>query len=216
MFKLFDESPRRADYERITSASKSDFSLRFCSHGWIENDVVAKKAFSIWPKMIEVLDFWKGLPKSKQAGQGRPGENKSYEFLLSQMNDPLEPVKLRFFEETAKKLNNVLVTFQTSSPMVPFIADFLENLVRSFVERFILPDVLKKTNTTHKLSQLDMTDPNIQMRTYEVGFSIDHDLRQLKREGKITDFHVNIFKKGAKQFVSTLYNDILSNSPLTS
>ena len=133
--------------------------------------------------MIEVLDFWKGLPKSKQLGRGRPGENKSYEFLLSQMNDPLVPVKLRFFEETAKKLNNFLVTFQTSSPMVPFIVDSLENIVRSFVERFILPDVLKKANTTHKLSQLDMTNPNIQIRTYEVGFSVDHDIRQLKREG---------------------------------
>ena len=104
MFKLFDESPSRCvDYERITSSSKSDFPLRFCSHRWVENDVVAKKALSIWPKMIKVLDFWKGLPKFKQPGRRKPGENKSYEFLLSQMNDPLVPVKpnflvkLRFF-----------------------------------------------------------------------------------------------------------------------
>ena len=62
---------------------------------------------------------------------------KTNEFLLSQMNDPLVPVKLRFFEETANKLNNFLVNFQTSSPMVPFIVDSLENLVRSFVERFV-------------------------------------------------------------------------------
>ena len=54
------------------------------------------------------------------------------------------------------------------------------------------------------------------MRTYEVGFSIDHDLRQLKRERKVTDNHVNIFKKEAKQFVSTLCNHILSKNPLTS
>ena len=87
--------------------------------------------------MNEVLDFWKGLRKSKQPGRGRPGENKYYEFLLSQMNDPLVPVKLRFFEGTANKLNNFLVNFQTSSPMVPFIVDSLENLVRSFVERFV-------------------------------------------------------------------------------
>ena len=32
-FKLFDESPSHgADYEKITSASKSDFPLHFCSH----------------------------------------------------------------------------------------------------------------------------------------------------------------------------------------
>ena len=131
------------------------------------------------------------------------------------MNDPLVHVNLHFFEEATKKLNNFLVTFQTSSPIVSYIVDFLENLVCSFVERFILPDVLK-TNTTHKLSQLDMTDPNIEMRTYEVGFSIDHYLHQLKCEGKITESHVNAFREEAKQFVSTLCNHILSKSPLTS
>ena len=65
-FKHGDESPsRRADYEGITSASKSDFPLRFCSHRCAENDVVAKTFLSIWPKMIEIFDFWKGLAKSK-------------------------------------------------------------------------------------------------------------------------------------------------------
>ena len=96
--------------------------------------------------------------------------------------------------------------------MVPFLVDSLESLVRSFAERFILPDVLKQANTTLKLSQLDLTDPNIQMRTYAVGFSTDRDLRKLKREGKITDSHVNTFKKDAKQFVSTLCTNILSKS----
>ena len=74
------------------------------------------------------------------------------------MNDSVVPVKLCFFEETTKKLNNVLVTFQTSSPIVPFIVASLENLVHSFVERFILTDVLKKANTTHKLNQLGITE----------------------------------------------------------
>ena len=63
------------------------------------------------------------------------------------MNDQLVPAKLHFFEETAKKLNSFLVTFQTSSPMVPSVVDSVENLVRSFFERFILLDALKKANT---------------------------------------------------------------------
>ena len=61
-----------------------------------------------------------------------------------------------------------------------------------------------------------MTNPNIQMRTYEVGFSIDHDLHQLKCKGKIADSQVNTSKKEAKQFVSTLCSHILSKIPLAS
>ena len=43
MLKLFNESPSRrsTDYEKIASASKSGFPLRFYSHRWVENDVVA-------------------------------------------------------------------------------------------------------------------------------------------------------------------------------
>ena len=48
MFKLFDESPsRRADHDRITSASKSDFPYCICSYRWHENDFIAKKPLSI-------------------------------------------------------------------------------------------------------------------------------------------------------------------------
>ena len=143
---------------------------------WLRIMLLAKRALSICQKMVEVLDFWRGLPKSKQPGWEKPGENKSYGFLLSQMNDLPVPLKLCFLEETKKKLNNFLVTFQTSSPMVPFIINSLEYLIRSFVRRFIFPDILKMANTTHKLSQVGMTNPNMLRRTYGEGFFIDHSL----------------------------------------
>ena len=73
-----------------------------------------------------------------------------------------------------------------------------------------MPDVLKKANSEHKLSQLDMTNPNIQIRTYEAGFSIGHDLSYLETRTLM------FFKKEAKLFVSALCNYILSNSPLAS
>lgn len=36
MYKIFRESPsRRADYEKLTSASFTDYSWKFCSHWWV-------------------------------------------------------------------------------------------------------------------------------------------------------------------------------------
>ena len=61
-----------------------------------------------------------------------------------------------------------------------------------------------------------MTDPNTEMRTYEVGFSIDHGLRHLKCKEKITDSHRNTFKKEAKQFFSNLCSHIWWKNPLAS
>ena len=46
-----------------------------------------------------------------------------------------------FFEETAKTVNAFFVQFETQSPMVPILVDFLENIVRGFCDSFILPDL---------------------------------------------------------------------------
>ena len=61
--------------------------------------LVAKKAQSIWPKIVAVIDFWSTLPKSKQLGRGDPKANKSYQVLLSKCKDQLITVKFQFFED---------------------------------------------------------------------------------------------------------------------
>ena len=100
--------------------------------------------------------------------------------------------------------------------MVPFLVDWLENIVRGFCDRFILPNIIKKANTTYKLTKLDVMDKNIHMRDYNFSFSINHELRELKERGKINDSKLHAFKIEAKDFISTLCNHLLSKSPLTS
>ena len=47
MHKIFHESPsRRADYEKVSLATKEDYPLSFCATQWVENQLVAKKAQS--------------------------------------------------------------------------------------------------------------------------------------------------------------------------
>ena len=123
--------------------------------------------------MLELLEFWKYLLKSKQPVSEKQGENKSYETLLSHKDDPLSPVKRRFFEESAFNLIEFFARFQTRAPMVPFLVDSLENLIRNFAVKLILSDILKKANNTYKLSQIDFTDQDIQKRLYEISFAID-------------------------------------------
>ena len=67
MYKIFDESPsRRANCESLTSATDKDYALKFCPHRWIENELVARRAQKIWPKYVEIIEFWRGMPKSKE------------------------------------------------------------------------------------------------------------------------------------------------------
>ena len=104
MYKIFDENPsRRADYESLTSATDKDYALKFCSHRWIENELVARRAQKIWSKYVEIIEFWRGLPKSRQPGKGK-GQNKSFDRLIEHQKDVLVPLKLQFFCRSCKAI----------------------------------------------------------------------------------------------------------------
>ena len=86
MFKIFHESPlRRANFENVTGYDENDYPPQFRAHHWIENEVVARRAQVVWPKLVEIVRYWQSLPKSKQPGQGKPGGNKSYGRLASKL-----------------------------------------------------------------------------------------------------------------------------------
>ena len=80
LYKIFDGSPSpQADYEKLTMAQFSDYPLQFCTHRWVENQNMAKRAQKTWEKIAEIVNIWQGLPKSGQAGQGKQGANSSYD-----------------------------------------------------------------------------------------------------------------------------------------
>ena len=81
---------------------KQIFLFLLYSMHWKRNS--SKESWIRSTKILELLDLW-FLPKSKQPERGKQGENKSYETHLSHKNDPIIPVKLRFFEEIAFNLN---------------------------------------------------------------------------------------------------------------
>ena len=104
MFNIFYESPsRRADYEMLAEAQNTDYPLQFCGHRWVENENAVKRARNVWSKVVTVVEYWKGLAKSKQPGQGKPGNNTSYDQLCLSHKDILVPLKIQFFEEITRE-----------------------------------------------------------------------------------------------------------------
>ena len=167
IYKIFDESlSGRADYEQSTSALSSDYPLQFCSHRWLENEQVIKRAREIFEKIKEIIDFWKQLPKSKQPGRGIPAANTIYEHPCSLYKDPLILVKLQFFEGITADPNHFLVLFQCNKPMVPFLVESLD-LIRTLCSKFIKRKILESARTTYSLLKLDLTDTNKQKNISE-------------------------------------------------
>ena len=65
--------------------------------------------------------------------------------MLKNYTDPMVLLRLAFFEEVSRKLNKFLCRFQTDAPMVPFLVDTIEKVLRDFCSKFILDDVMKKS-----------------------------------------------------------------------
>ena len=86
-------------------------------------------------------------------------------------------------------LNDFLVTFETDNPMVPFMTESLDNVLRTLCGRFLSKDVLEEASSIYKLLRVDFNDKTNQVSLYSVdlGFAIKHDVKILKNSGKLNE-----------------------------
>ena len=154
IYQIFDQSPsRRGNYDEI-------YHLQFCSHCWTENQIVTERAIDVWDDIVVVVNYWMGLPQAKQPKEG----NKCYSQLKTAISDQLMKTKFKFFVATAKILNSFLVKFQTNNPMIPFLAQAIEEIMGLFGSSFLLKERLIKANTCLRLSKLNFNDPSLHKR----------------------------------------------------
>ena len=167
--------------------------------------------------MVEI-GFRKGLSKSNQPGKCVPGANTSFDHLKKAIDDPLIPVKLAFFQEIPSKLNSFLLVFQTDKPMILFLFEVLENLLRTLLVNFIKKDVLQIVCSTLKLIKVDISDKKVQKSVddLDLGFSIKHDLKQLALQKRVTDRAAFMFKEEVISFLTKLCSHVMEKRPMTS
>ena len=216
MSKIFHEAPGRgADFKTVTDAMEKDYSMQFITHRWVENDAVWKKPRVIWSKIIEVVSYWQQSPKNK-AWARKTWTNTSYGHLCKAMKYCSVLVKLLFFEEVAKKLNEFLFVFQTDKPMAPFLMETLEDLINTLMGKFIRKDLRDKSCS--EMAKLDFNDVNSQKFTHLVnlGFAVNHEIQLLKSSKKITDRQILKFKNEAVELLATLCTHLMEKSQVKS
>ena len=114
----------------------------------------------------------------------------------------------------SNKLNAFLEGFQTDNPMIPFMVDVLGNIVKDFLSRIILKDVLRKASDIYKLIQLDLQDKDIRKRSedVDVGFAVKLKLEQAGLNS--SDTKVCKFKQQAGEFLAFLLAHLFEKSLL--
>lgn len=164
MWQLFHDSPaRRETYIRVTGCNI--FPKQFCQTRWTENVDVVSKGMDVWENVVKTIKEFLSLAKSK-----RP-KNKSYKVLVDNHNDKTVPIKFQLFKDIGLILQSFLKVFQTDQPMIPFLSDVLENMIRRLMKMFIQSDIVNDATTPRQLMKnIDCSKKENQLVVEKVRF----------------------------------------------
>ena len=186
------------------------YPLPYCGHRWCENEDCLIRADLIWLPLTKFIKHLKLLPKSKQPA------GKSYPILVTAIEDKLIQAKMKLVEYISSKLNVFLRGFQTDQPMVPFLCEALERLLRLFMSMFILGEVMSNANTLMKLLKVQVTDKGLYkpLNTIDIGLGAKMRVTEYKKSSNFKEGILNEFWKGAQITLSSLVVHFMEKSPL--
>ena len=115
-------------------------------------------------------------------------KNHSFTTLQGHIQDAFIPAELQFFVTTAKILHPFLEVFQTERPMLPFMAEYIYDILHIILEKFIKKSIMEKATSMAKLAKVDVMEKEnlVHAKNVDIGFAtkkIISDM-QTKKKGK--------------------------------
>ena len=134
--------------------------------------------------------------------------NKSFQVLLENSGNAFIRFCFLFFEEVSSKLNTFLRRFQTDAPMVPFLIDTLEEIVREMCRKFILDDVMEKSTSTTTLIKLNILDRR--------GSKLNTFLRRFQTDAPMVPFLIDTLEEIVREMCRKfIVDDVMEKSTST-
>ena len=111
--------------------------------------------------------------------------------------------KMKLIQFLSSKLNEFLWRFQTDQPMVPFLAETLENTLRSITNTFISSDTMSKEDTLMKLTEVDRTDKNSYKSTeaIDVGMGANMHVSKYKKSSCFEKSALDVFFEWGANYI---------------
>ena len=114
------------------------------------------------------------------------------------LKDPLLKTRLCFFVTVAKDLENFLTRFQTDKPMVPFLFETFDVILKDLLKRFVKPNVIKDLSTAEKL-RISICEENFrELKDIDIGFATKSAIRL--SASRISETEKTAFLKECRKF----------------
>ena len=209
---LYDTPARREEFVKYAYSDNDDvkFPLPFCSHRWLENVSVCDRAMHMY---IPISKYVKSVVEKKSKNP----KTQSFETVSTWVQDKLALVKMHVFNYIACPMEKFLTLYQTDRPMVMFITEDLEEMIRTLMVRYVKPEVMKGANTPLKLMKVSHADVGQQVsgRSVDLGFAAQRELVELKKRKSVSEGEYLQFKLMCRDAYVTIVTRLLDKSPIT-
>lgn len=115
------------------------------------------------------------------------------------------PAKLAFFNSVASEFEIFLREYQTDVPLIPFLFEYLPNLMLRVMKRFIQKDNLKRNPMQIDVEKVEYLPCN----KVDVGISALCHIRK----AKVSDGQLNMFLQRLPKIFSILYKKATRTLP---
>ena len=136
----------------LKSSISGKLPQQFCGTWWVENDDTAEKAILVWPDIFGLIKHLAFSPSR------RLKNSESFDKLTQSVNDKLMIIKLKFLKEVEHILNEFLRPFQNGKPMVHFLCDAYDNLLRRLIKMFALGSTVENLETPYSPQKFCVTN----------------------------------------------------------
>ena len=198
-----DTSARIEDYVELTDSDTLPF--KFCATRWVENAAVAERSMKI---LVNLRKFKEEVEKLKIKDIMK---NENFKNMVQFLNDDLIEPKLAFFHTIASDMEPFLTMFRSDKPMLPFLYDGLQSLIRTLMDKFVKSEVIQN----NLISKIDVTKSEYLVDD-KIGVNIGYNTRAaLKKCGKkITQQQHATFQKDCLLILKSIVLKLLDKSPL--
>ena len=209
LWYLFSDAPaKKEDFIKISESKK--FPLQFCATRWLEDIAVAERAILIWP------DVQKFITQICAGSKSKIPKSHSFTTLQGMTRDLLVPAKLQFFCTIAKVLQPYLEVFQRERPMLPFMAEYLFDILHNILDKFIKKSVLAEVTSMAKLANIDVMKKEnlLNAKDVDVGFAAKKLVTDLQRKKKVSERQILEYQNECQVFLQSLTAKLLDRCPL--
>lgn len=170
-----------------------------------EPSCLRKRLINIWQDLAKYV---RSVPSDKIL-KAHVKDSRAFQLVKSMVDDPLILAKLNFYLMMTLPFHDILRTFQSEFPLLPFLYDAVDKLLNTLMKKVVKPNVIESSNS---IWSIDVDNPENLMQKSDTGIGTAA-LTQLVNPNYTPKIR-QMFYSDAQDFIVAAIKKVQEKSPM--